>query len=75
MLAVIQLIISFVSGLGKLPPHCLIETKTVFEILTKDMTMKSLDLQLKLIVMVYVEICAKIISKKLTFAHLKKNSI
>ena len=43
-------------------PHCSIETrKTVFEILLKDMVMKSLGRQLKLmaLVMVYVEICAR----------------
>ena len=36
-------------------------SKTVFEILLEDMTMKSLGLQLKLITlaMVYVEICAR----------------
>ena len=53
--------ISFLSVLGKFPPHCLIETKPVFEILLKDMAMKSLDRQLKLmtLVMVYIEICAR----------------
>ena len=37
------------------------ETKTVFEILPKDMAMKGLDRQLKLmtLVMVYIEICAR----------------
>ena len=51
---------SFLSVLGKLLPHCFIETKTVFEILLKDIAMKGLDHELKLmaLVMVYVEICA-----------------
>ena len=56
------MIISFLPVLGKLPPHPLLDRyKTVIEILLKDMAMKSLVLQLKLmtLVMVYVKICAR----------------
>ena len=55
-----DLTISFLSVLGKFPPHCLIETR-VFEILMKGTAMKSLDLQLKVmaLVMVYTEICVR----------------
>ena len=58
MFAVIRLF--FLSVLGKLPLHYLIETR-VFEKLLKDMTMESLDRQLKLMafMMVYVEICVR----------------
>ena len=53
--------IAFLSIFGKLSSHCLIETSQVFEILLRDMAMKSLNYELKLIalVMVYVEIGAR----------------
>ena len=53
--------ISFLSVLGKLAPHFSMETKTVIEILMKEMAMKSFDHQLKLmtLVIVYIKICAR----------------
>ena len=53
--------ISFLSISGKLPSHCLIDEKLIFEILLREMAIKRLDCQLKLMafVMVYVKIVAR----------------
>ena len=46
--------IPFLSALGKYSPYCLIETKIVFEIVLKDMAMKGLERQLKLMTLIMV---------------------